>query len=384
MVLALLSGVQTHDDRYVEDFGRALAAAERLANPHLLLSTLNNFAWTYWTHGRARDAEPLIARIEALSASSGIPLNSTILDTVAAVLFDVGDLGRAEEVARSILDPGVADAEARARPEALLTLAKIRRRRGDPDEALGLVLRAEELASERGLPDIIATAAEAKSRLLADAGRYRDAYEALSTSHETWTRVRDREAEARAVSMHALFETDQARQRSLMLEELAERDALTGLWNRRHLDRLLLELLADHQARAIPLSVAILDVDHFKHINDARSHRTGDVTLARLGELLQHLLPEPGFTARLGGEEFVLVMPGVDVEAAGTVCEGARRLVRDQRWDVITDGIAVTVSIGFATSDPASTVSQMLGSADEALYVAKRSGRDRVHPQPPV
>lgn len=378
MVLALLSGIQSTDDSYVGDFDSVLATADRLGEPHLLLAVLNNYAWTHWTRGRAADAVALVARIEAVSLAAAIPLNSTVLDTMASVLLDTGDLDRAEEIARSMLSPGIAEAEARALPDALLTLATLCRRRGDPAEALDLVLRAVAAAAERGLPELTATATEAQSRLLAENGDYRGAYEALVVSHATSIRVRVREADARATALHALFQRDEAAERNLALEQLAERDALTGMWNRRHLDRLLPAMLADHHVRGAPLSLAIADLDHFKRINDARSHLVGDATLTRLGALLERVVPEPGFSARLGGEEFVLVMPDVETVRAVQICESVCGLVRGQRWDLITDGLAVTVSIGVATAPPGSTMSDLLGRADEALYVAKGNGRDQV------
>lgn len=382
MILALLSALNSRDQGYAPGFDAILADAERLGNPRLLLSVLNNYAYTHFTHGRSGEAIRLVARLEAVSAASGIALNSTILDTVASVLLETGDLEGAEAVARAMVEPAfaLAEAEVRATPEALLTLARIRHRRGHPAEALDLVLRAEEVAAARGLPEITAMATLDKSRLLAELGDHRGAYEALSLSHQTWIVVRDREAEARASSLHLLFETEQARQRSLVLEELAERDPLTGLWNRRHLDRILPGMLTDHQVAGEVLSLAIVDVDHFKQINDERNHLTGDAALSVIGDVLRPIVPEPGFTARLGGEEFVVVMPGADLAAAYAVCEGIRLLIRSQRWDSITDGLPVTVSIGITTSNPSATVSRILNAADVALYQAKRSGRDQVRP----
>lgn len=382
MVLAMLGAMQSRDDNYAAEFDSVLAGAEKVARPHLLLAVLNNYAWTHWDHGHPAAALPLVGRLEALAESSGIALNSTILDTVASVLLDIGDLERAEDVAVTMVDPAIAEAEVRATPEALLTLARIRHRRGQPRQALDLVLHAEQIAAQRGLPEITATATMDKARLLAEIGDHRGAYEALLFSHQTWVRVRDREAEARAVSLHALFETEQAHQRSQLFEELAERDALTGLWNRRHLDRVLPGMLVDHQVRGHDLSIAIVDVDHFKVINDERNHLTGDAVLTRIGDVLRRLVPEPAFTARLGGEEFVIVLPGTDSTAAYAVCEQTRLLLWQQRWDAITDGLPVTVSIGFATSDPDATVSRILNIADEALYRAKRAGRDQVQPVP--
>ena len=324
-----------------------------------------------WHHGRAAGATPLVERLHAVSAQTGVALNSTMLDTIASVYLDTGELSRAESIALQMLDPATVEAEARARPEAMLTLARIRRRQDRPDQALDLVQQAERLARHRRLPELTATATMDKARLLAAKNDHKGAYDALSESYATWVKVRNGDAEARAASLHALFETEQARQRSARFEQLAERDALTGLWNRRHLDRVLPGLLLRSEATTAPLSLAILDVDHFKRINDQRGHLTGDATLTRLGELLQQLLPEPGYIARLGGEEFVLVMPNTDPAAAYTVCEAARVMIAEQQWDPITDGLPVTVSIGVATAAHPSTVSAVLSAADAALYRAK-------------
>ena len=382
MILALLNAVQTPDDSFDPVFAEVLTDAEHLANPHLLLSVLNNYAFVLHEHGRPATALPLIARLQELSAASGVALNSTMLDTVACVHLDLGDLVRAEAVATAMIEPGVVEAEVRAHPDALLTLAEIRRQQGAHGEALVLVGRAEHAATARGLPEVTARAAMDKARLLAQAGDYRGAYDAVMVSHLTWVQVRDRDTEARAVSMRALFETEQAVARAAALAQLADHDALTGLWNRRHLDRVLPDLLTIHHRSSAPLSVAIVDVDHFKQVNDQRDHATGDATLTRIGTLLTDLIAAPGFTARLGGEEFVLVFPHTTPADAADRCEAARVLIEQHPWTDITHGLPVTVSIGHATSHPAATVSTLLNDADRALYDAKHHGRNQVRPAP--
>jgi len=379
MVLALLNGLQSTDDGYIAAFDHVLAEAEQLDNTHLLLLTLNNYAFLHYTRGRAADALPLCDRIQALSGARNVPLTSTILDTIASVLLELGELQRAEDVARSNVEADVPVTEARAEPEALLTLAKILDRRDAVGEALASVARAERMATERELPEIVAMATEHKAALLARTGDYRGAFEALTVSHATWKLVRDRESEDRASTLNALFETEQARQRSTTFELLAERDALTGLWNRRHIDRVLPRLLGAAQpGEGRPVSVAIIDVDNFKRLNDARSHETGDTVLVRFGELLSRAVAEPGFTARLGGEEFLMVMPHTGSAAALVLCQQVRDLVERQRWSALTDGLAVTVSIGVATARPGGRVTTVLREADAALYRAKDAGRNRV------
>lgn len=380
MTLALLNGAHSPDDRYIDAFEHVLAQAEQLDNTDLLLITLNNYAWLHHIHRRPADARPLIARIQTVSRSRKAVLSSTILDTISSVLLDLGDLDGAETVARSMIDPAVPDTEARAKPEALLTLARIRAQRGALRESLDLVSQAERIAIERRVPEMIAMATEQKADLLAELDDPASAFQALKLSHTTWKEVYNREAADRATTLHALFETEQAHQRSVIFEQLAEHDALTGLWNRRHIDRVLPHLLSSEQLRQGALSIAIIDVDHFKHLNDSRSHLTGDAVLVRLGELLTQVVPKPGFTARLGGEEFLLTMPETGPVAALALCETTRRLVQDERWSALTDGLAVTVSVGFATTTAGSTMSTLLRAADEALYRAKNTGRNRVNP----
>jgi len=173
MVLALLNGLQSTDDGYIAAFDHVLAEAEQLDNTHLLLLTLNNYAFLHYTRGRAADALPLCDRIQALSGARNVPLTSTILDTIASVLLELGELQRAEDVARSNVEADVPVTEARAEPEALLTLAKILDRRDAVGEALASVARAERMATERELPEIVAMATEHKAALLARTGDYR-------------------------------------------------------------------------------------------------------------------------------------------------------------------------------------------------------------------
>ena len=132
-------------------------------------------------------------------------------------------------------DPTTPEAEVRAAPEALLTVARIAHRRGDLDGALTLTRQAERVADHRELPEITAMATADKARLLAQTGDYQGAYEAMAVSHATWVRVRDRDADARAASLHALHDTELGRfatepsgPRVAASEDAADRTALTG------------------------------------------------------------------------------------------------------------------------------------------------------------
>jgi diguanylate cyclase (GGDEF)-like protein len=162
------------------------------------------------------------------------------------------------------------------------------------------------------------------------------------------------------------------------LAEEAVRDPLTGLHNRRHLDRALASDLAA-RPRTGPLSVLVVDVDHFKAVNDRFGHAAGDRVLTAVAGTLAGAVREGDTAARLGGEEFVLVLPGAGREQALERAEQVRRAVAAGR--LVLDGASagVTVSVGVAVC-PAdgTTAAALLEAADRALYTAKAAGRDRV------
>jgi diguanylate cyclase (GGDEF)-like protein len=175
---------------------------------------------------------------------------------------------------------------------------------------------------------------------------------------------------------------DLKRQRDL-LGQLSFTDGLTGIANRRRLDQVLdAEWKRVARSRA-PLSLLILDVDHFKRFNDALGHVAGDDCLRRIAACAATALWRPGdLIARYGGEEFAVVLPETDAPGAVEVAERIQRAVADQAipHPDSAAGEAVTVSIGVATRVPAlpEGPAVLVRAADEALYRAKQRGRNRV------
>ena len=148
-------------------------------------------------------------------------------------------------------------------------------------------------------------------------------------------------------------------------------DALTGLANRRRTDQLLV-------VRPTYYAVALLDVDHFKHVNDTHSHKVGDEVLRRLGALLRSSCRADDTPARFGGEEFVVLMPETDAGSACGFAERLRAAVQAFDWGSVAEDLAVTISIGVAGPTEAITPGNLLALADQRLYAAKQGGRNRV------
>ncbi|HXC60230.1 MAG TPA: diguanylate cyclase [Steroidobacteraceae bacterium] len=165
------------------------------------------------------------------------------------------------------------------------------------------------------------------------------------------------------------------------LTRLSETDALTGLANRRRLDAELPRLVAEAARRGTQVAVAMIDVDHFKLFNDRYGHQAGDECLAKIGALLRESARDSDLVARYGGEEFALVLPRSDLEAALHVAERARALVQAQAIaHAGSSHDVVTLSIGVAAMMPRSgdEAAKLVHLADEALYHAKGTGRNRV------
>ena len=157
------------------------------------------------------------------------------------------------------------------------------------------------------------------------------------------------------------------------LAEQSRTDALTGLPNRRAMAAALEEAVRDAGGRPRQTCVALVDIDHFKHINDFQGHATGDRVLAELGVLLRAYFAGRGLAARYGGEEFVALMPDTDLRTAEQHCEALRLAVAG-----LPLGFPVTVSIGVAQHRGDESTDQTLARADAALYRAKGGGRNRV------
>jgi diguanylate cyclase (GGDEF)-like protein len=162
------------------------------------------------------------------------------------------------------------------------------------------------------------------------------------------------------------------------LDRLSREDALTGLFNRRHVDEAL-ALEWERSARfGRDLAVAIADVDHFKAVNDRFSHAAGDEVLRRVARILREGTRAVDVAGRWGGEEFVLLLVETPPDRAAHLCDKLRGAVEAHDWSAIAPGLAVTVSLGVAGNAEAADPAALLAAADARLYQAKRAGRNRV------
>ncbi len=162
------------------------------------------------------------------------------------------------------------------------------------------------------------------------------------------------------------------------IHELSIRDGLTGLYNRRFLDENLPRLFAEAKRYERSLCLAMIDIDHFKNLNDTYSHQMGDEVLKRVAEIFLENLRNVDIATRYGGEEFSIIMPVTDLEAAHQGCQRIREAVEIDPWHEFHKDMQVTVSIGLANNFRANNADNLVEIADKYLYKAKASGRNRV------
>jgi len=163
--------------------------------------------------------------------------------------------------------------------------------------------------------------------------------------------------------------------------EMAITDQLTGLHNRRYMARHLDNLISSAQKSSKPLAFLIMDIDHFKAVNDSHGHDIGDEVLREFANRISANIRGIDLACRYGGEEFVVVMPDTDVEFAHTIAERLRKSVETTPIEIsrAPDALNITISIGIAVSQgEGDNAEKLLHRADQALYRAKREGRNRV------
>lgn len=163
------------------------------------------------------------------------------------------------------------------------------------------------------------------------------------------------------------------------LQQIANTDPLTGIANRRSIELQGQRMLEQAAINNLPMAVALIDIDHFKQVNDTYGHQVGDVVLARIAAVCRDTLRLGDVIGRIGGEEFLVLLPGVDVEQVRDIAERLRGMVEMLALDDVVPGQRVTISLGSTVRiEPDRHFGELVARADAALYRSKEAGRNRV------
>jgi diguanylate cyclase len=252
--------------------------------------------------------------------------------------------------------------------------------------------RAGLVANFAGLYHVWSALAERRGDLAAALSRFKRYHELQEAARNDRARLRSQVLAVRHETERAQAEAQQAQQRAqalvqanqrlesdaAVLREQAMLDPLTGVANRRRLDHELAARFDQAVSKAVPLCVALLDIDHFKQVNDRFSHAVGDEVLRRLALILRRQCREQDLVARYGGEEFVLIFGNVGSRPARQACERIRSAVQRHDWTDVHADLAITVSVGLTDIATQADAAAGLRAADALLYRAKAAGRNCV------
>ena len=378
----------------------ALAIAREGAPLRELFGALNNLcAVLIGTHYLQRGSEVTAASLAALERA--LPLAEEMVGLHGAMgdpywrIISEGNLGEIlvhlgeRDRSRALLDRNLAEAlRLGFGPQAErvnCSLGEWSLRHAAPEQARALLLTMLGEAGDRPLTPM--TELRAQHALYQAHKALGDTAAALRHLEKHSDLLRERIVQqlqaqseqfiTRVEAEHSRREVERQRARAQSLEADIRRDPLTGLGNRRAVDHQLPALLGDTAAGGRPVTLAILDLDHFKQINDRHGHLVGDRVLVATAQLMRECVRQADLVARIGGEEFLLVLPDADESLAREVCERIRQRVAGHDWASVAPGLAVTLSAGLASAPPYDETA-LATRADQALYRAKARGRNCV------
>lgn len=313
--------------------------------------------------GRLHETDKAAHALGVALCNTGVTLEAT------------GDERSAERYYAVSLDLLDRTAHSQGACEVRCRLGRLRTRNGDVAGGLALLEHAVEEADRLGGTQERLWTAQALSEAHEVSGRHDEALRWYKRYHELERAMFNDRSERRLLGLQAAFQLERA-------EREGNTDPLTGLPNRRYLDRRLREEVVRFHEHGTPLSVVICDLDFFKTVNDTFSHAVGDEVLRVVAGLLSKGIRRTDFCARYGGEEFVVVLTDCPRHTAAGVADAVRRSVREHPWEHVADHLAVTATLGVADASEAAHVEGLLALADQRLYAAKRAGKDRVDAGP--
>jgi diguanylate cyclase (GGDEF)-like protein len=352
----------------LEQLCSALDLAHGTGNTGDMALAMLALAWLHQADGQFALAAPLLADALVLARQRGD--RSLVAQGLLAQACEAL-AGGAPQAALPLLQQALDEAVA-ARAQPLVALAHERLSQaleatGELQAALAHC-RAFHAASQR----LHSVPAQRRIRALVS-------QHAVQSERQRSSSLADALAQARQAEQARARLLDELQAQAVLLQQLAREDGLTGVANRRCLDLQLPQELARARRFGHPLTVAMVDIDHFKSVNDLHSHAVGDAALCRVARLLREGCRASDLVGRYGGEEFLLVLVETAGAPAHSLCNQLRQQVAAHDWSALQPGLApVTVSIGLAALQPGDDLLSLLGRADRQLYRAKQNGRNQV------
>jgi diguanylate cyclase (GGDEF)-like protein len=342
---------------------------------------LNNTAYTL--HKMKRDEDALPYALDALALYGNEPFvvgKLELLHTLGSIYLQLGDIERAatyfEEVAR------MAEHHENTLQvvNALFGICEIHQVRGEEEQALRKLLRILQISQEIGSLSSECSAREHLAQLYKKNGNYREALEHYETFHTIHVHIFNEQTERRLHNTRLLLKVESIQKEANLYRSLAATDALTGLLSRREFFDLAQKAVTQARLRETPISLLMIDLDNFKAVNDQNGHASGDHVLSIIARRIKSTLRQDDLAGRYGGDEFVVLIPDLDLPHCLSVAKRCQSAVSDKCIEIASSRFWINLSIGLVVSNAKSTLDleQLIQEADKALLQAKRTGRNKI------
>ena len=381
-------------------YERGLKEARQAGDREVQVYLLSNLADGWVTAGAGHKAMPLLDQATEVARSVGdLTHEAWCLSARARLLESLGEREAARRDHRTAIEVARRCPSERVLAETLKDKGAFLARNGEPGTALDRLNEALDLAEKLDIRREMFRTHEVLANVFEQLGQWQAALHHYRQFHLIQATVLDDLVKAKVETLNASFELQRVRHEQEIsrlrndelaialrqvetqareLEKLSLRDPLTGIYNRRYLEGALGEAFSRMKANRQPLCVAMVDVDHFKQINDRFGHGIGDSVLCRLARVVEQRLRGGDILARFGGEEFVLVLPMVSLKLMLDRSESIRAGIEAEDWSQVAPDLRVTISLGVASIDEAVNWEAMIALADQRMYDAKHAGRNRV------
>jgi diguanylate cyclase (GGDEF)-like protein len=384
--VSLINGlglVQYGLENYAESLGYFKTCLERARADDLTGRADANNNIAYVLHVLGRDPEALEYGLAALLLFNQLGTSVGKLETLQSLGAIQLALGNYDQ-AMTFLEEGLALAR-QSNSQILeisyvLEISRIHQARGQLDQAEQEILLA--LSTAEGISSLtnISLLHERLVEIYKEKQDYAAALEHFEAYHATYRKIFNDKSDRRVKNLEITHQVEISRRQADLYRELASTDYLTRLVNRRR----FLEL-AEMEFQRVkidkgPLAIILLDVDHFKNVNDQYGHQAGDEVLSAVGSQIKKSLRQGDVAGRYGGEEFVVLVVGSSSDQCLHIAERIRRAVAQHPIQLDQVTIQVTISLGLACLNPERVLplDEMIGCADQAMYLAKQRGRNRV------
>lgn len=384
--ISLINGlglVQYGLENYTEALGYFRTCLEKAAEDDLTgrADASNNIA--YVLHELGRNQEALEYGMAALSLFNRLGTSVGKMETLhslGAIQFALGNYDQAMTFLQEGIQLARQNNTELLEISYVLEISRIHRVRGELDQAEREILFALQTAEKINSLTNISLIHERLVDIYKEKQDYRSALEHFEAFHTANKKMFNEQSDRRIKNLEIIHQVEITRREADLYRELAGTDSLTNLVNRRRFLEIAEAALQQARIDNSRLAIIILDIDHFKNVNDVFGHKVGDKVLSAVAATIKGSLRQGDVAGRYGGEEFVVLVIGAPFDRCFKIAERVRQAVAEEEFHIGEATVSVTVSLGLACIDPSRVVplDELINSADEAMYSAKHQGRNRV------